>query len=324
MILIKGVTFISCNAGIKIKGMKKNPSPTDDLSIQIEDNTFETTKTNCMHFEHIFPGSFSITKNTVTKCNSTAIRIIGCRAVKSDINFIENNMSSVYHSAVCIDSSIVLFANNSITSCQGGVILFLVLPSISSHREDIYDSHRDIILRDSVKDVKDSYNAGSGSNHSNALVSLTLLGGGGGGPGSSRQASTNDAQFASNFSRVIMRENKFKEIAHYGVMVQYNGSCSIKISDCKFRNVKEPVLINERDVTMSRNNTRNYYHQDNSELLAPTYQATPRQLIQSSGKGTIVVKNNAFEGSETCVVKKHLSSYLYDINNTRQSRQHLI
>lgn len=300
--------------------MKKNPSPSEDLNIYLDENQFESIKTTCMQLEQIFSGNFSIKKNSVSKCNAIALKLLGCRAVRSDIVVSDNTISSVYNAAFCIDSSIALLTNNSFASCQGGVILFLTLPSPSANREDNYDSHRDIILRESMKDGKDSFIGASGSMRSHILVSSSVLCG----PGASQPITNTDSLFTSSISRVIMRDNKFKEIAHYGVLVQYNGSCSIKISDCKFRNVKEPVVINEKDSAMSRNNTRNYFQQDNSELLAPTYQATPRQIIQSSGKGTIVVKNNSYEGSDGCVVRKHVSSYLYDLNNVRQSRKHLV
>ena len=112
--------------------------------------------------------------------------------------------------------------------------------------------------------------------------------------------------------RVIMRNNKFKEISKSAVMIQNNSSGSIKVEDCTFVNAKDPVVINEKDDLFSKHNTtKNILMHDNSELCAPSI-GTPRLAI----KGTIVVKNNKFEGAPCCIVRKHVNSYLYDINNS--------
>lgn len=300
--------------------MKKNPSPLEDLDIIIEENNFESIKNNCLYLEHLYPGKFSIVKNILTKCHSIAVKLFGCRAVKDDILFSENDISSVYNVAICIDGSIIRCIKNTISSCQGGLILQLYVISNTLNREEVFDSHKDIILRDSIKDRKDSVMGGTGSAPSHGMVNMSLLGiGTGTGIGT---VSGTDSGSMANCSRVIFKDNVLKEIAHYGVLITCNSSCSVKVENCRFRNVKEPVVINERDVNMSRNNSKNYIQPDNSELLAPTYNATPRQIVHSNGKGTIVIKNNSAEGSESCVVRKHLSSHLYDINNNHQITRH--
>lgn len=291
--------------------MKKNPNPLDELDIIIEENSFDSAKNNCLYLEHLYPGRLRIYKNTISKCNSIAVKLFGCRASKEDIMFSDNMISSVYNVAVCIDGSIVKCTGNTISSCQGGFTLQLYVISNTQAREEAFDSHKDIILRDTVKDVKDSYIGGTGSGHSHIIGNMSFLGTGAG----------TDTNSMVNCSRVILKDNYFKEIAHYGVMINSNTSCSLKIEGSRFRNVKEPIIINEREVGVSRNNTRNFIQPDNSEMLAPTFQATPRQIVQSSGKGTIVVKNNIFEGVDNLLVRKHVYSHLYDINNVRSSQK---
>lgn len=322
MIYIKGNTFAGCESCLRIKGMKKNPNPMEDLDIVIEENTFESVKNNCLYLEHLYPGRFSVVKNTMAKCNSVAVKLFGCRAVKDDILFSDNSISNIYNVAMCIDGSVVKCNRNIISACQGGLTLQLYVMTNSSVREEAFNSHKDVILRDTVKDIKDSYLGGNGSGHSQGIGSMSLLGIGGNG-GSPSNTGT-DCNAMVGCSRVILKDNIFKEIAHYGILVNCNDSCSIKVENCKFRNIKEPVIINEKDIGMSRNNTRNFIQPDSSDLLAPTYCATPRQILQHPGKGTIIVKNNLFEGAESCIIRKHVCSYLYDINNVRQSKKHIL
>lgn len=208
-----------------------------------------------------------------------------------------------------------MVSDNIMNACQGGVLVHLAAASAISHREEMFDSHKDIILRESAKDTKDSL-VGIGSANSLRLGSSPSFQA----PGS--QGSTVfDLGTAASLSRVILKGNKFKDLALFGVLVQHNSSCSVKIVGCQFKYVKEPVILNERDHGTSQNYTQNFYRPDNSELIVPISYATPRQAMQTSGKGTIVVKDNVFEGSETCVIRKHLSSYLYDINNVKQLKQ---
>lgn len=306
----KSNVFLYCDNCLVIKGVKKHPNPREDMDISIEDNTFENIKLSCLHLENLYPGRSTIHKNMASKCSSVAMKLLGCRAFKEDLILSSNNLSSIYNSAICIDNSIATLKDNVLNACQGGVLLYLYATSAISHREELFDSHRDIILRtEIVKDVKDSFIGGLSSNSirgSNA----SLLG----------TNSVAELGNSSSLSRVILKGNRLKEIATFGILVQHNSSCSIKISECHFKNVKEPVVINEKDAAMSRNYTRNFYQHDNSEMLAPTYYATPRQVVQSSGKGTVVIKNNVFEGSDQFVIRRYVSSYIYDLNNQKQPR----
>ena len=303
--------------------MKKNAMPLEELDIAIEENSFESIKTNCLCLEYVYSGRLLIYGNSLAKCNSIPYKILGCRASKEDILFCKNSMASVYNIGLWIDSSVVKAINNVFSSCQAGIFLNLIVTVSSMNREDVFDSHKDIILRDTVKDIKDSFIGGTSNSHQ-PVGNNSFLGGNGlsgnygsGGTGTGATGGT-DIPGGGTYCRVILKSNEFKEIAHYGVLIQSNSSSSIKIESCRFRNCKEPIVIGERDFTMSRNNTRNFMQPDSSaDLLAPSYNATPRQLVPSTGKGTIVLKYNSCEGTEACVVRKHVSSYLYDIDNVK-------
>lgn len=304
--------------------MKKNGAFLEDLDIIIEENTFESIKTNCLSLEYVNCGRIHVRANTLAKCNSIPYRILGSKASKEDITFTKNTMASVYNIGLWIDSSVVRATHCQFSSCQAGVFLNLVVTIPTANRDEIFDSHKDIILRDTVKDVKDSFIGGTSNSHpilpGNSLLGLNNIAGlGFSGSGGTANTGVSDLSTAHNYCRVIVADCEFKEVAHYGVLVQSNNGSCIKVERCRFRNCKEPIVISEKEFAMSRNNTRNYMQPDSSaDLLTPSYNATPRQLVPSTGKGTIVLKYNSVEGSDGCVVRKHVSSYLYDIENTRK------
>lgn len=296
--------------------MKKNGASLDELDVAIEENTFESIKSNCLSLEYVNCGRLIVGRNTLAKCNSIPYRILGCKAAKEDILFTKNTMASVYNIGLWIDSSVVKALNNVFSSCQAGVFLNLVVTVSASHREDVFDSHKDIILRDTMRDIRDSFIGGTNNSHL-APGNNSLLGGHGT-TGATGATGGSDIPGGGYYCRVILKNNEFKEIAHYGVLIQSNSSSSIKVEACKFRNCKEPIVISERDYTMSRNNTRNFMQPDSSaDLLTPSYNVTPRQVVPSTGKGTIVLKHNSCEGTDGCVVRKHVCSYLYDIENVK-------
>ena len=300
-IIIKGNSFMNCDHCIRIKGMRKNSTALEDFDLSIDENTFDSTKTCCFFLESVHTGRMRAVKNVVVKCNGIAFKVFNCRACKEDVLIQKNILNGIYHIGLQIDSSVVKLINNEFLSCTAGAYIYLTsTANWSTNRDEIFDSHKDIILRDTIKD-----SFIGGTNNTPGLGNLSILAGGSGG----------DPSHANSFSRVIMKGNNFKEISQYGIQIQNCSSSSIKIESCKFTNVKEPVLISEKDIALSRNNTRNMIAGDNSEMLAPSFCATPRQMAQS-GKGTIVVKDNLFEGGDLGIVKKFLNSYLYDIGNT--------
>jgi hypothetical protein len=299
-IVIKGNHFTNCDQCIRIKGMRKNSAALEDLDVSIEENIFDAIKTCCLFIESVHTGRFKTFKNSVVKCNGIAFKVFNCRASKEDMLFQKNVLNGIYHIGLQIDSSVIKLLNNEFLSCTAGAYIYLTsTASWNTNRDEIFDSHKDIILRDTIKD-----SFIGGTNNTPGMGNLSILAGGSG-----------DAPPTNSFSRVILRGNNFKEISQYGVQIQNCSSSSIKIEACKFTNVKEPILISEKDIALSRNNTRNILPGDNSEMLAPSFCATPRQMTQS-GKGTIVIKENIFEGGDLGVVKKFLNSYLYDIGNT--------
>lgn len=300
-IKIKENLFSNCENCIKIKGMKKFANSLDELDIIIDDNNFETIKSSSIFLENVHAGRLFVRRNSIIKCSSTAIKVFNCRASKEEIQFLKNSLNVVYNIGICVDSSSVVMLNNDLISCHGGILLYLN-SAASGNRDDVFDSHKDIILRDTIKD---SFIAG-GSNNTHLVGNMSLLGG-----------ENYSSNAVPNTCRVVLRANHFKEISQYGILVQNCTSSSLKIEDCTFNSVKEPLVINEKEIILSRNNTRNFLPGDNSEMLAPSFCATPRQL-SPSGKGTIVIKGNRFEGSPLSIVKKHLNSNLYDIGNSHQ------
>lgn len=299
VIKITKCKFQSCENCIKIRGIKKTTSVLDDLDISLNDNIFESIRSTCIFLENIYPGRLEVITNRLTKCNSIAFKILNCKASKDDILLKNNYLSTVYTMGVCIESSIVTLLNNTMLSCGGGVFIYLTSSSSSPARDEIFDSHKDIILRESQGGSFLGGNNGTLNTHGLGNVSILA--------GESLQVNPS--------CRVILQGNTFKELSQYGVMIQSCSCSSLKIEGCRFVNVKEPVLINEREVGMvSRNYTKNFLLENNSELLAPSICNTPRQF--NNGKGTIVVKKNLFEGGESSIVKQNLASHLYDIDNS--------
>lgn len=274
--------------------MNKRRSSIEELDIQVNNNEFNTMRGNGVYMDRISAGSVEIKGNKFLTFNTIAVRLCDCKASKQDILVDKNNFSSIYQIGVCVDSSIVSVTNNLFSSSTCGMYVYLQ-PSLGSTtaqvREEILDSHKDIYFRDTGKD------SFIGASHTHLLGNMSLI------------AETPMPQFPC---RVIIKNNKLKQMSKYGVIVQNNSAGSIKVQDCVFLNVKEPVVINEKDDYMSKNTTKNFLIHENSELCAPSLCGSPRASI----KGTIVVKNNKFDGSAACLVRKHVNSYLYDINNT--------
>ena len=291
-IIIKNNVFTNGDTSIRVKGMNKRKGSIEELNICIENNEFNTIKGNGIYIDRIHPGRMVINKNKFNTFNTIAVRILDCRASKDDIQIEGNNFSSIYQIGLCVDSSVVTVINNTFSSSVVGVYVYLQGSSGKdfTHREEILDSHKDIYYRDTVG--KESF---IGISQTYLQANASILG---------------DAP-PTFPCRVIMKNNKFKEISKSAVIIQNNSSGSIKVEECTFINAKEPVVINEKDELFSKyNTTKNILIHDNSELCAPSI-GTPRNAI----KGTIVVKNNRFDGAPNCIVRKHVNSYLYDINN---------
>lgn len=295
-----------CESCVKIKGMKKGQVNQEALDIYIEDNTYESMKGHVLFLENLITARTLVKRNKVLKCESTAVVISNFRATKEEMQFSNNTLSNVYHNhTVWIIGSSVIMESNLIQASSGGVTLILN-PVNHKFREDLFESNKDLILRDTLN-IASSYAGGSQPNN-HLSVNISLLVG-------DNPSSQTHPFFPC---RVVLRANTFKELSQFGLCIQNcSHSSSIKVEDCNFVNVAEPLIINEREVMGSRINSRNLLPGDNSELVAPSLCATPRQQ-SPSGKGTIVIKGNRFEGSELAIVKKHLSSNLYDIGNSHQ------
>lgn len=293
-IIIKNNFFSNSDTCIRIKGMSKRKGSIEELTICIESNEFTTVKGNGIYVDKIHPGRFQVSKNKFSTCNTIALRIVECRASKDDILVDQNSFSSIYQIGVCVDSSVVAVLNNTFGSSVCGVFVYLQTPASGGNftqREEILDSHKDIYYRESMG--KESF---IGISQTYLQANVSILG---------------DSPPPAYPCRVIMKSNTFKEITKSAVIIQNNSSGSIKVEDCTFTNAKEPVVINEKDDYFSKHNTtKNILIHDNSEMNAPSI-GTPRMSI----KGTIVVKNNRYEGTQQCIVRKHVNSYLYDINN---------
>jgi hypothetical protein len=303
VIIIEDCKFDGCESGIKIKGIKKSVN-VEDLNLIIRHNQFDAIKTHSIHVELLNAGRMHIIENTVTKGNSIALRVSNCKAVKEDLQILRNRISAIYSVAIYIDNSIVTLLDNTISSCTSGIYLYLY--NNWSKDDMITDSHKDIILRDTNN--KDSFIGYSGNNTQFLAKDASLLG----------VEPVVSCYALTSICRVVVRSNTFKEISAFGVMVQNCSASSLKIEDCRFVNVKEPIVINEKEVNQpSRINTRNLLQGDYSELQLPSLNyATPR----SQGfKGTIVIKSNVYEGSDLQVVKKNIFSYLYEKNAPRSA-----
>lgn len=297
-IVIKNNFFQNGDVSVRIKGMNKRKGSIEELGILIEENEFMSIKGNGIYIDKISPGRFQIIKNKFSTFNTIAIRLVECRATKDDIILDQNSFASIYQIAICVDSSVVSVLNNKIESSVCGVFVYLHAPQQGANftqREEILDSHKDIYYRESMG--KESF---IGISQTYLQANVSILG--------DHQQQTPAVPY-----RVIMKNNNFKDISKSAVIIQNNSSGSIKVEDCIFKNVKEPVVINEKDEYLSKQNTtKNILIHDNSELCAPSI-GTPRMSI----KGTIVVKNNKYEitSAMNCVIRKHVNSYLYDINN---------
>lgn len=295
-IVIKNNTFSNGDTCIRIKGMNKRKGSIDELNVYIEDNEFNSVQGDGIYVDRIHPGRMRVAKNKFSTFNTVAMRVVESRASKEDIMIDENMFTSIYQIGVCVDSSVVSLTKNSFSSSVCGISVFLQasagVSNFTQRAEEILDSHRDIYYRDTI--CKESF---IGVSQTHLQVNASILG---------------DAQAPAYPCRVIMKANKFKEISKSGIIIQNNSSGSIKVEDCTFVKAKEPVVINEKDDFFSKHNSpKNILMHDNSVLCAP-FVGTPRTAM----KGTIVVKNNKYDGAQSCVVSKHVNSYLYDINNT--------
>lgn len=294
-IVIKNNHFSNGDTCVRIKGMNKRRGSIEELDIQINDNEFNTMRGNGVYIDRISAGVIEIKGNKFITFNTISVRLCDCKSSKQDIMIENNNFSSIYQIGVCIDSSIVSVINNTFTSSTCGIYVYLQATSGSTTaqmREEILDSHKDIYYRELGRD------SFMGASNTHLLVNVSLF------------AEPVLPQFPC---RVIIRNNKLKQISKYGVIIQNNSAGSIKVQDCVFLNAKEPVVINEKDDYLSKNTTKNFLMHENSELLGQSLCGTPRASL----KGTIVVKNNRYDGSSECLVRKHVKSYLYDINNTQ-------
>ncbi len=294
-IIIKSNHFSHCEGCLLIKGMKKMGGYLDELDIQVEDNQFDIISSNCLSLENVHAGRINLMRNVLVTCNSTAFKVIGCKASKDDIRIVGNNLSGVYNTAVHIDSSVVSLQQNTFLSSTCAVFLYLINSGSNNREEQLQDNHKDFIVLNSVKDsfLGSNYTHGAQNN-----VSIMV---------------GTESVAAVTVNRIIMKENVFKEISQYGVMIQNCSASSIKIEKCSFTNVKEPIVINEREVVASRNNTRNLLTDiNNSEFLQPSFCNTPR-IGGGAPRGTIMLKGNNFQGSDNTLVKRHVWSYLYDI-----------
>lgn len=295
-IVIRDNTFTNGETCIRIKGMNKRRGTIEELDIQIVNNEFTTIRGNGVFVDRIAAGTMLIKNNRFSTFNAIALRLCDCKALKQDIIVDNNTFSSIYQIGVCIDNAVITVKSNSFTSSACGVYVYLQPSSNgSSHipqaKDEMFDSHKDIYFKDMCKD------SFIGVSNTHLLGNASIVGDG------------SQIQFPC---RVIIRDNKFKEISKYGVIIQNNSAGSIKVQDCIFINAKEPVVVNEKDEYFSKHNTtKNILVHETSELYAPSLCGTPRTPI----KGTIVVKNNKYDGSESCLVRKHVNSYLYDIGN---------
>ena len=296
-IVIKNNFFTNGDTCIRIKGMSKRKGSIEELDIYIENNDFSTIRGNGIHIDKIHPGRMELKKNRFSTFNTIALRLMDCRASKDDIYIQDNSFTNVYQIGICVDSSLVTIMNNNFNSSVCGVFVYLQASNgytSSAGRDEILDSHKDIYYRDYKDTCKESF---IGASQTYLQANGSILG--------------NETFSPTYPCRVIMKNNIFKDISKSGVIIQNNSSGSIKVEECQFINVKEPVVINEKEDYMSRHNTtKNILINDNSELYAPSM-GTPRGQL----KGTIVVKLNKYDGAPHCIVRKQVNSYLYDIDN---------
>lgn len=257
--------------------------------------------------EGVHSGRLEIRNNCITKCSSIGFKFSNCRTSKDSIVFDRNVMTNVYNCAVSIESSTIALSNCDILASAVGVNMFLMPPTFSNRENELYDSHRDIIVKDNVG----SFIMG-GSNHTHMMYNLSLLNVGTG--VTAQPGTSNDLAILSNCSKVTLKNVTFKEISQCGIYLQGCLSSTIKIEACIFTNVKDPILMSEKELPQTKLNTRNMLPEGGSEMQPPSIGgATPRTV--NNGKGTVILKHNRFEGCEVGLVKKHVASYLYEIGN---------
>jgi hypothetical protein len=296
-IKISNNIFSSCQSCIKLKCTKKTGACVDSMDITINDNSFDSCRGRAIGLENLNPGRMQVINNTVSKCNSSGFRFLNCRASKNEFVIGHNVLAGVFNVAVWVENSILTMLDNRISSCTNGLYLSLT----SNHGRDEADSQKEIMLRETVRD--------SFIGHSINTQGM------GGGMISGTTVVPFDGFMPCMISpRVIIKGDQYKEISQCGILLQNNMGSSVKIELCEFSNVREPILINEKEYLVSRIATKNNIQQDLSDIMAPSLtQMTPRSNILT--RGTIVIKKNTFSGSSNNVIIRRLTSYLYQMAN---------
>ena len=299
-------TFNYCDNCIKIKGMKKGSiAVLDEMDVHITDNSFENVRNTALCLENLSPGRMVISHNRVSKCNSIGFKLFFCKASKEDIIMRKNTFNGVYQIAICIESSMVNIDQGEISSCNSGIYLYLLAQT--TNRDEVFDSHNLMILKDTIRD---SFIAGGNSYNQSILENKEIA--------VSQQQQGQQSSLNPICYRVMIRGLVVKEVNQYGVMIQNTSGSLIRIEECTYRNVRDPIVVNEKDLMMSRIGTKNLLMENMSEMLAGSAIGiganTPRQQF-NQGKGTIIIKRNKFEESEASIVKKNISSYFYDLHN---------
>lgn len=297
-IRISNNLFTACQSCIKIKCNKKTGACVDSMDICINENTFDSCKGRAVGLENLNPGRMQVLNNNVSKCNSSGFRFLNCRASKNEFIISHNILAGVFNVAVWVENSILTMLENRISSCTNGLYLSLT----SNHGRDEADSQKEILLRETVRD---SFIGGLSINTQGMAAGMM----------SGTTVVPFDGFVSSMVSpRVIIKGDQYKEISQCGVVMQNNMGSSVKIELCEFSNVREPILINEKEYLVSRIATKNNIPQDLSDIMAPSLtQNTPRSNIVT--RGTIVIKKNTFSGSSNNVIIRRLTSYLYQIGN---------
>lgn len=300
-IKVKGNYFTNCDSGIKIKGMSKRIGVMEELDILVQNNEFSALQDFSLALEKVVAGTIQISNNKVSQSESIGMMLTESKAVKEDIFLSQNVFSGVRQVSVLIETSVVSLISNQFISSATGIYVSLqtlAAPQSPHMKDEIFDSHRDIYLRESYKE---SFMLGASNTH--FLGNYSIL-------GDTMQPHNHQHQL-QHPCRVIIKENKFREMSITGVFIKNNSAGSIKVQDCVFFNAKDPVVVQESTDQLSRDMTRNLLGQENSEIGGPSFVGSPRVSI----KGTIVVKNNRFDGSKTCLLRKKVSSYVYEIGN---------
>lgn len=296
-IKIQNNLFSACQSCIKLKCAKKTGACVDSMDIVINDNSFDSCRGRAIGLENLNPGRMQVMSNHVSKCNSSGFRFLNCRASKNEFLIGHNVLAGVFNVAVWVENSILTMQDNRISSCTNGLYLSLT----SNQGRDEADSQKEILLRETVRD---------------SFIGLSINTQGlAGGMVSGTTVVPFDGFLPSMVSpRVIIKGDHYKEISQCGVVLQNNMGSSVKVELCEFNNVREPILINEKEYLVSRIATRNNIPQDLSDIMAPSLtQMTPRSNVVT--RGTIVIKKNTFSGSTNNVIIRRLTSFLYQIGN---------